>query len=259
MCYSGNAIKRSVVLIALAISCATWSDRTWAQRTRTDSPVRHEPVRPLPEPTPPTSPITFPTTDPSSPLGTALASCETGADASEFSLPSAKGEVKLDRCYRGRNHLVCQFNALSAEAKSLLDNYHKIVDANYPEIRDIAGICNVKTETVSNDLQSATEFESRFKTVREQYEASSNCANRIEQSLAQVSFPDMTQGPDLVKSMSAAISGDLTGVSETQGRVSELAGKITTAHKAMLTLEKIHRAMCASSSVTPTTENSPKR
>jgi len=32
-------------------------------------------------------------------------------------LQSTRGDVKLDRCYRGRDHLVCQFNALLTEAK----------------------------------------------------------------------------------------------------------------------------------------------
>ncbi len=177
-------------------------------------------------------------------LGKALASCETGAEASELSLPAARGEIKLDQCYRGRDHLVCQFNALMAEAKSLLENYQKVVDTNYAQVHDVGGICAIKTDVLANDLQNATDFENRFKAFKAEYEARSACVNRIEQSLTQVAFPDMTQGPNLVKSMTDAIDGDVEGVSEVQGRLAELAEKMVSSHKAMVTLQKIHRAMC---------------
>ena len=160
-------------------------------------PPRQELQRPEPPFVSPASPITFPTTDASSPLGKALASCETGAEASELSLPAARGEIKLDRCYRGRDHLVCQFNALMAEAKSLLENYQKVVDTNYLEVHDVGGICTIKTDVLADDLQSATDFENRFRAFKAEYEARSTCATRIKQSLTQVSFPDMTQGPNL--------------------------------------------------------------
>src|SRR5260370_40036751 len=130
--------------IVYTVSSGLWSGGSWAQRTRTEfnSPVRQEtqPNRPEPPSVSPASPITFPATDASSPLGKALASCEPKADASELSLPAARGEIKLDRCYRGRDHLVCQFNALMAEANSLLENYPKILHTNYPKFPHVAGI-----------------------------------------------------------------------------------------------------------------------
>ncbi len=234
--------------IVYTVSSGLWSGGSWAQRTRTEfnSPVRQEtqPNRPEPPSVSPASPITFPATDASSPLGKALASCEPKADASELSLPAARGEIKLDRCYRGRDHLVCQFNALMAEANSLLENYRKIVDTNYPEVHDVGGICTIKADVLANDLQYATDFETRFKAFKAEYEARSACVNRIGQSLTQVAFPDMTQGPNLVKSMTDTIDGDVKGVSEVQGRVAGLAEKMILSHKAMATLQKIHRAMC---------------
>src|SRR5262249_18995583 len=170
--------------------------------TRTDSPLGQERPQPLPQPatTSPAAPITFPATNPSSPLSNALASCETGADTSEFTLPSTRRDVNLDRCSRGHDHLGCQSTALMTEAKSLLENYRKIIDANYPELRDLDGICSIKAEALSNDLHAATEFEGRFRAFKAEYEARSACANRIEQSLKQVSFHDMTQAADLAKS-----------------------------------------------------------
>ena len=47
----------------------------------------------------------------------ALASCDKEPQSSDLILPRAKGDLKLDRCYRGRDHLVCSFNALLQEAK----------------------------------------------------------------------------------------------------------------------------------------------
>jgi hypothetical protein len=234
--------------ILCALSIGLWPDSSWAQRSRTqfNPPSRQELPRPEPPPVSPASPIIFPPTDASSSLGKALASCEPKADASELSLPAARGEIRLDRCYRGRDHLVCQFNALIAEASSLLENYRKIVDANYPEVHDVSGICTIKADVLANDLQNATDFEGRFKAFKAEYEARSACVNRIEQSLTQVAFPDMTQGPNLVKSMTDTIDGDVKGASEVQARLAALSEKMVSSHKAMGTLQKIHRAMCMS-------------
>src|SRR5262249_33170309 len=99
-------VERAAGSLALAIlfiiSSGLWSGCIWAQRDRTESnsSVRQEAQRNPPEPSGST-PIVFPVTDPSSALGTALASCKTRADDSELSLPGAKGELKLDRCYQG--------------------------------------------------------------------------------------------------------------------------------------------------------------
>jgi hypothetical protein len=134
--------------IIYTVSSSLWSGGSWAQRSRTqfNPPSRQE----LPPSVSPASPITFPTPDATSPLGKALASCEPKADASELSLPAARGEIKLDRCYRGRDYLVCQFNALITEANSLLEDYRTIVEANYPEVHDVGGICAIKTVALSN-------------------------------------------------------------------------------------------------------------
>ncbi len=247
-------IKCSVGSAALSLLCALsiglWSGSSCAQR-------RQELQRPEPPPVSPATPIIFPATDASSPLGKALASCEPKADASELSLPATRGEIKLDRCYRGRDHVVCQFNALMAEANSLLENYRKVIDANYPEVHDVGGICTIKADVLANDLQNATDFGNRFKAFKAEYEARSACVKRIEQSLTQVAFPDMTQGPNLVKSMTDAIDGDVKGVSEVEGRLAGLADKMALSHKAMATLQKIHRAMCMAHQAIGT-ENKPE-
>jgi hypothetical protein len=96
------------------------SDTASAQRTNTI-------------PDAPTAAPASPTNDKTSALGQALAACNQEADQGPFTLPGLKGEVTLDRCYKGHAHLICVFTALSTEAKSLTDSHSKIVDANYPE------------------------------------------------------------------------------------------------------------------------------
>ena len=49
----------------------------------------------------------------------------------EFVLPGLKGEIKLDRCYRGREHFVCRYDALLTEGKSLIEEFTRIVDEHY--------------------------------------------------------------------------------------------------------------------------------
>ena len=81
-----------------------------------------------------------PATDKTSALGQALAACNQGEAVQEaFALPGLKGDVTLDRCYKGRTHLICVFTALSAEAKSLTSAYRKIVDAKYPDLTTVDG------------------------------------------------------------------------------------------------------------------------
>src|SRR5260370_30121092 len=127
------------------------------------------------EPSPPDpAPIASPVIDPGTGLGSALASCDKGAEPEPLSLPSAKGEVKLDRCYRGRDHLACGFGALLKEAKSLLDDYRKIVDSNYPEVGDANGVCRIKPDNLATDLKTSTDFTTRSTPLKPTYHPPSN-------------------------------------------------------------------------------------
>ena len=128
-------------------------------------------------------------------FGSALASCDKESESSEsLFLPGARGKIELDRCYRGRANLACGFNALLNEAKSLLESYRKIVDSNYPDVSDVDAICRIKSDNVATDLQNVTVFSNRFKDLRAAYDARVNCASRIEQSLGDVTLPDMVHG-----------------------------------------------------------------
>ena len=69
-----------------------------------------------------------------------------------FALPGLKGDVTLDRRYKGRARLTCVFTALNTEAKSLTSAYAKIVDAKYPDLNTVDGICHLNPESVKSDI-----------------------------------------------------------------------------------------------------------
>jgi hypothetical protein len=54
----------------------------------------------------------------------------------------------------------------------------------------------------------------------------------------------MAQPPEILKSMTDSIEGDINRVSQTQNQISELSTKIEISKKVMKTIEKIHRTMC---------------
>lgn len=219
-----------------------WSDVGWAKERREPPPAPTIGQPAPPDPAPTALPVREPT---GGPLGTALASCDKGSESPEsLTLPGAKGEIRLDRCYRGRDHLVCSLNALLKEAKSLIEDYGKIVEARYPEVGNVDGICGIKPDSLAADLQNATDFTNRFKALKVEYDARINCASKIGQSLKDVTLPDMAQAPGILKSMIDSIEGDVKGVSVVQAKVVELAEKMDTSQKAMVTIRKIHRTMC---------------
>ena len=118
------------------------------------------------------------------------------------------------------------------------------MDANYPEVRDLVGICTIKPETLADDWQNAAEFADRFRDLKAEYEAEASCANRIGRSLAQVTLPDMIQASLLVKSMADAIEADVRGISDAQRKLAELAEKMDSSQKSIGTIQKVHRAVC---------------
>jgi hypothetical protein len=186
-----------------------------------------------------------PAIDNTSALGQALAACNQGtADQQPFTLPGLKGEVTLDRCYKGRAHLICVFTALSTEAKSLTDSYSKIVEANYPELTTVDGICKLSPETLASHIAGSEDFAKRFKELKSQYGAAANCAGNVEQAFKNVTLADMTQAPEVLKSMIASIEGDVANVSKVNEQISNLAERMDQSNKAMKTVTKIYHAMC---------------
>jgi hypothetical protein len=229
-----------LVLVALcAIAPALWSSDASAQRHRNIAPVAAEPAPAR------TAAIVQPVINPNSPLGGALAACGKETDRSEpFSLPGGKGEIKLDRCYRGRGQHICANNALLKEGRSLVQDYGKIIEAKYPELNSVSAVCAINPDSLSTDVQNATEFTNRFRTLNAEYSARSNCAGKISQSLREVVLPDMAQAPEMIKSMVESIEGDSKDLAVVQAQVVDIAAKIDASQKAMITLGKIHQTMC---------------
>ena len=214
-----------------------------AEPRRRLKPTRAAQPQPVEPSTQDPTTISLPAADPASPLGSELESCDKADGVEPVSLPGAKGEIKLDRCYRGRDRLACSFQALSSEA-TLLENYRNIVDANYPELGSVDDLCRIEPDRLATDLKNAAEFASRFKILKAEYDARVNCANKVEQSLQDVTLPDMTQAPAMLKSMIDSIDEAIKGASAPQAQVAELAEKINSSHKALLTIQKIHQTMC---------------
>jgi hypothetical protein len=187
-----------------------------------------------------------PAVDSTSALGQTLAACSQDAAAQEsFTLPGLKGEVTLDRCYKGRAHLICAFTALGKEAQSLTDTYTKIADAKYPDINSVDdGICKLNPETLASHVVGSEDFAKRFKELKSQYEAATNCASNVEQAFKDATLTDMTQPPELIKSMVASIDNDIAKTSDVQKQVFDLAEKMEFSNKAMKTVTKIHHALC---------------
>ena len=195
---------------------------------------------------PKTTPLVLPITNPNSPpLAGVVAACGKEADRSEpFSLPGAKGDIKLDRCYRGRAQHICANNALLKEGRSLVEEYGKIIDARYPELNSVSAVCAINPDKLAADVQNAAEFSNRFRTLNSEYESRSSCAGKISQSLREVVLPDLAQAPDMIKSMVESFEGDSKDLAVVQAQVVDIAGKIDASKKAMITIGKIHQAMC---------------
>jgi hypothetical protein len=232
----------SLTLLAVLFTAGTlWSEPAWAQgqAQRLLRPPRTPPTLSIP------GSEQLPVNSAGGVLGTMLSACDKEAQSPDnLILPGAKGDLKLDRCYRGRDHLVCSFNALLKEAKSLLDDYRKIVDARYPEVSSVGDVCKIKPDNLSVDMQNATDFANRFKILKAEYEGRIGCANKVGQALKDVTLPDMAQAPGILKSMMDAVEADVRGVSVQEAKVVELAEKIDTSQRAMVTLRKFHRSIC---------------
>jgi hypothetical protein len=214
---------------------------------RLSARVKENPALPA---TPAIEPAT-PAIEPTSPLGQALASCDKDtADQETFALPGLKGEVTLDRCYKGHDHLICVFDALITEAKSLTDSYTPIVAAKYPDFNSVESICQIKPDALASHMAGAEDFAKRFAALKSKYESASKCAINVKQAFRDVVLSDMTQPPEILKSMTESIEGDVARVSDVENQTVDLAEKLEAGKKAMKTIEKIYRAMCVKEKTT---------
>jgi hypothetical protein len=198
--------------------------------------------------TPDTTPVPVvlpgPTDDKTLALGRALAACNQDTEKEAFTLPGLKGEVTLDRCYKGRAHLICVFTALSTEVKSLAGTYTKIVSAKYPDLNTVEGVCQVSPQTLAADIVGSEDFAKRFKELQSQYDAAIKCVGNVEQAFRDVSLAGLTKAPEVVQSMTASIDGDVAKTLKVYEQISNLAEKMEQSNKAMKMVTKLHHAMC---------------
>jgi hypothetical protein len=247
----------TLAMVCLVLG-ASWPVESRAQSDKPaaaqPAPAKRPPVRRPPAGQPPAvtdrvpavTSVALPAANPNSGLGLAISQqCSAANDPTEFSLPGAKGDIKLDRCYRGRDQLGCEFKLLVGEAKSLLEDYKRIVDRNYPDIQDMRALCGTDAGTLAIDIEKAREFADRFKDLKTEYEARSGCARRVGQSLKDVTLADLTQAPNLLKSIMDNLDSDMKAVSDAEGQAAEFAEKMAASQRAMTTLQKVHRAVCA--------------
>ncbi len=183
--------------------------------------------------------------EPSGATGEALATCEKGNGKSEnLSLPGTKGEIKLDRCYRGREQLLCSLAALSLQAKALVQDFARIIEANYPDVANVESICSMAPENLAAHMEKSSTFATRFRELRDEYDRRLACVAKVEQSLQQVSLADMPRSDEILKSMNDTLQGDIKDVASTRQRLLDLAERMDASQKAIAVIQKVHRTMC---------------
>jgi hypothetical protein len=155
-----------------------------------------------------------------------------------------RGPITLDRCYRGRDHLICSSQVLLSEAKSLLENYRHIIDANYPAFGSVDDVCRMTLDSLATDLQNTVDFAARYKALKAEYDARAICVSIIGGLIGNATLPDLPQGPAVLNSMITAIEGDIKEAAAAQARLVEFAEKMSLSQKAILTVQRINRALC---------------
>ena len=221
---------------------ATWSGNGRAQ----SDPDPTLSIKPrLPRGAAPLTPAALPVPNPNTALGAQISEqCGPLSDKTEFIVPGAKGDIKLHKCYHGRTHLSCELNILLTEAKSLVTTYGRILNADYPNVADIAGMCKISASTLADDIQKSKEFAERYRSLRAEYGVRAACAMNIAQSLQEMSLVELNQAQNLSKSILDSIDIELGSVSITQAKLSDFADRMTLSQRAMETLQKMHRAVC---------------
>ena len=195
--------------------------------------------------------ITIRPTPAATPGGEAAAptvSCDQQYQKIELVLPGPKGPVKLDSCYRGREHFVCSVNAIIAESHKLRSEYETIVQMNYPSFKTIDPVCRLSTENVATDIKLVADFFPRFRAVKSAFDRQANCAVNIGRTIKELNLSTMANGADIVRSMMEAIDGDMKNVPDERQNSSDLSETIEAARKSLDAIDKLHAAMCPAQS-----------
>jgi hypothetical protein len=175
---------------------------------------------------------------------TPTALCDQHFPRTDLVLPGPRGPIKLDSCYRGREHFVCSVNAIVAESQRLRSEYEKIVQMNYPSFKTIDPVCRLSSESVATDIQLVKDFFPRFRAVKSAFERQANCAVTVGRTLKELNLATLTNGADIVRSMVDAIDGDMKHIPDERQDSADLAETIESARKSLDSIEKLHAAMC---------------
>ncbi len=175
---------------------------------------------------------------------TPTASCDQQFAKTDLVLPGPKGPIKLDGCYRGREHFICSVNAIIAESQKLRSEYDKIVQMNYPSFKTIEPVCRLSSESVATDIKLVEDFFPRFRAVKSAFDRQANCAVSMGRTIKELNLSTMANGADIAKSMMEAIDGDMKHVPDERQTSAELSETIEAARKSLDAIEKLHAAMC---------------
>jgi len=231
-----------LVIVAVGISDRLFSDGSFLQ-TASAQQVRQVQQAPLPR-RPRQFPAAHPTETTPVESATPTASCDQQFPKADLVLPGPKGAIKLDSCYRGREHFICSVNAIIVESKKLRSEYEKIVQMNYPSFKTIDPVCKLSAESVATDIQLVNDFFPRFRAVKSAFERQANCAVSVGRTIKELNLTTMANGADIVRSMMEAIDGDMKNVPDERQSSSDLSETIEAARKSLDSIEKLHAAMC---------------
>ena len=189
-------------------------------------------------------PATRPTAATPVESATPTAPCDQQFPRADLALPGLRGPIKLDSCYRGREHFVCSVDTIVAESQRLRSEYEKIVQMNYPSLKTIDPVCRLSSEGVATDIQLVKDFFPRFRAVKSAFDRQANCAVSIGRAIKELNLTTMANGADIVRSMMEAIDGDMKQVPDERQTSTDLAETIESARKSLDAIEKLHAAMC---------------
>jgi hypothetical protein len=180
--------------------------------------------------------------------GTPTALCEQQFPRTDLVLPGPKGPIKLDSCYRGREHFICSVNAIIAESQKLRSEYGRIVQMNYPSFKTIDPVCRLSSEGVATDIKLVNDFFPRFRAVKAAFDRQANCAVSVGRTIKEINLSTMANGADIAKSMMEAIDGDMKHVPDERQYSAELSENLEAVRKSLEAIEKLHAAMCPAQS-----------
>ena len=179
---------------------------------------------------------------------TPTASCDQQFSRADLILPGPKGPIKLDSCYRGREHFICSVKAIIAESQKLRADYDRIVQMNYSTFKTLDPVCRLSSEAVSSDLKAVNDFFPRFRAIKSAFDRQANCAVSMGRTIKEINLSTMANGADIAKSMMDAIDGDMKDVADERQGSADLSENIEAARRSLESIEKLHAAMCPAQS-----------